>query len=319
MFRFITFTCLFTSLIFIFSCSNEPEQQKIRLGINPWPGYEFIYLASEKGYFKEEGLDVELVELASLADVKRVFEQERVDAMASTIIEAVEVAVSSDQQLDIVLIPDFSNGGDVIIANEPIQDISGLKGKKIGVELGLLGTYILSLALEKNELSFDDVTMINVEQLDAERQLKSGLIDAVVTYPPFSSLLLRDPALNNIFSSAEIPGDVIDVVVVRNYLIVNPKEWQEKFFKVWQKALDYANTNPDDAYRIMAEREGISSEEFAEALQGISVIEQDHQFKILGSEQLKNNIIKVCQTMYRTDTVNNKCGNINERINSIVY
>jgi len=317
MMRVFNSIVVFSLFLLIASCAEEPSQKTIRLGINPWPGYEFLYLAAQKDFFKKEGLDIELVELAALADIKRAFEHGRIDAMASTIIEAVEVSLNSDQKIDIVLIPDFSNGGDVIIANKPLTSIAELKGKKIGVELGLLGSFILSQALAKNDLSLDDVTMLNVEQLNAKNQLSLENVAAMVTYPPFATEILRQDSVNQIFSTADIPGDVIDVVVVRENALLNPTQWQQKLFSAWQRALDFAKSNPDEAYKIMAEREGISVEEFQAALTGVSVIEKDQQLKNLHSEQLINNIIKVCQTLNKIETHQNKCETISSRISPL--
>ena len=39
----------------------------LRVAINPWPGYEFAMLAASQGYFEDEGVEVRLVELSSLA------------------------------------------------------------------------------------------------------------------------------------------------------------------------------------------------------------------------------------------------------------
>jgi len=304
-------------LIFVTSCTEKPDQKTIRLGINPWPGYEFLYLADQKGFFEEEDLDIELVELASLADIKRVFEQGRIDAMASTIIEAVEVSLTSNQKISIALIPDFSNGGDVILANSPIASIADLKGKKVGVELGLLGSFILSQALEKNGLSLDDVTMLNVEQLDSKNQLMSGNIAAMVTYPPFSTETLRHGTVNQIFSTADIPGDVIDVISIKGNSLIHPREWQQKLFTVWQRALDYAKNNPEDANKIMSEREGISAEEFVDALTGMEIIKKDKQTDLLNSEQLANNILRVCRALNQVNAENHHCDTINDRISPL--
>ena len=162
------------SICLLSSCARQNSSEAVRIAINPWPGYEFLYLADQKGFFEAEGLNVELLELASLADVKRVFEQERADGMASTAIEAVQVATSSTKDITIVLVPDYSNGGDIIVARDPITKLEELKGKKVGVEIGLLGTYILSRAMETAGLKADDVIEINVEQLSAEEALMAA-------------------------------------------------------------------------------------------------------------------------------------------------
>ena len=314
MMRVFNSIVVFSLFLLIASCAEEPSQKTIRLGINPWPGYEFLYLAAQKDFFKKEGLDIELVELAALADIKRAFEHGRIDAMASTIIEAVEVSLNSDQKINIVLVPDFSNGGDVIIANKPLTSITELKGKKIGVELGLLGSFILSQALAQNNLSLNDVTMINVEQLDAENQLSLENIAAMVTYAPFATEILRQDSVHQIFSTVEIPGDVIDVVVVRENALINPTQWQQKLFSAWQRALDFTKSNPEEAHKIMAEREGISVEEFQAALTGVSIIEKDQQLNTLHSEQLTNNILKVCQTLNKMEKHQNTCETISSKI-----
>ena len=83
---------LMLSIIFFISCSKSDKSPKVKLAINPWPGYEFLYLASEKGFFAQKGLNVELIEAPSLADVKRMYAQGHANAIATTMIEAVTSA-----------------------------------------------------------------------------------------------------------------------------------------------------------------------------------------------------------------------------------
>lgn len=168
--------------IWLVGCSN-PNQNLVRIAINPWPGYEFLHLAQAKGFFKQAGLNIELVEMASLADVQRVYIQGRADGLASTIIEAVHAAGNTQEPLAIVHIPDYSNGADIILAHNSIKSVKDLKGKKIGAEIGSLGMYILSLALDKNGLKLSDVEILNVEQLAGEQAMLNREIDAFVSYP----------------------------------------------------------------------------------------------------------------------------------------
>ena len=135
-------------VLFLSACCDKAPEKMIRIGINLWPGYEFIYLAEQKGFFQQEGLKIELLELTSLADVSRVFRQGLIDGMTSTMFEAVDIASNADDPFDIILHTDISTGSDVIAANKQISYIACLKGKKVGVELDLLGSFILAQALE---------------------------------------------------------------------------------------------------------------------------------------------------------------------------
>jgi NitT/TauT family transport system substrate-binding protein len=98
----------------LLACSPEPEL--LRVGVNPWPGYETIYLAQKLGYFREAGVDVRLVEFASLADARRSFERNQIDALASTVVEVLRAREQSQRSLRIVQVLDYSNGADMLVA-----------------------------------------------------------------------------------------------------------------------------------------------------------------------------------------------------------
>ena len=315
--KFILIIIFFCSSLVLSSCGQSTPEPTIRLGINPWPGYEFIYLADQKGFFKEAGLDIEIVELSSLADVVRLYNQNRIDAMASTIVEVVDVAINKLENIDIVMVADFSKGGDVIIANRPVSSVEELTNKNVGAEIGLLGSYILAQALEKNSLKYSDVNVVNVEQLNANESLISGEIDAIVTYPPFSTEILKNENVSQIFTSAEIPEAIIDTVSIRHGLLNDPLTWQKSFIQVWQKALDYAESHPEEAHKIMAEREGITAREFSDALSGLVVLQEKEQKRILSSDKLKKNITTACKTITMVNQSDYDCAEIHSLITPI--
>jgi len=292
-------------------CSN-PNQNLVRIAINPWPGYEFLHLAQAKGFFKQAGLNIELIEMASLADVQRVYIQGRADGLASTIIEAVHAAGNTQEPLSIVHIPDYSNGGDIILAHNSIRSVSDLKGKKIGAEIGSLGMYILSLALDKHGLNLRDVEILNVEQLAGEEAMLKGEIDAFVTYPPFSLDIQKHKQFKQILSTAELPGDVIDSIALRASVLQDKPKWAAQFLKVWDKTLEYAKNNKKESYEIMAAREGISSAEFEEALSGLQLLNAKESQISLASNNMRRNIDKVCQTLASANTIEFSCNNIND-------
>ncbi|MCG7495703.1 ABC transporter substrate-binding protein [Vibrio sp. Of7-15] len=299
-----------TILIAVFvltACSDAFVPPKVRIAINPWPGYEFLYLAAQKKYFAEVGLDVELVEMSSLSDVQRLYIQGRVDGMASTMIEAVQAAGITQVPLSIVLVPDYSDGGDVIVAKSELTFLSDLKGKRIAGEIGSLGMFILVRALERIDLTLDDVDFTHVEQLNMLEKIKNGTIDAAVTYPPYSTEILRNHEFKELFSTSEIPLEVIDVVSVRLDMIDSDPEWVAKFHQAWQMALDYAQRNRAEAYKIMADREGITVGEFTEALNGVAINSSESQPEILKSTVLKHNISNVCRVLSESKTVSFKC------------
>jgi NitT/TauT family transport system substrate-binding protein len=301
-------------LLVLAGCIPESKNPKVRIAINAWPGYEFLYLAKQKGMFAEHGLNVEIVELSTLSDVQRVYTQGRVDGFGSSIVESVQAAGVTQEPLDIVLISDFSSGGDEILAIKPIKSISDLKGKQVGVEVGTLGIYVLHTALKKYGMTLDDVNVVNVEQLNVDTSMDNREIDAVVTYSIDSIAWSQLTKYQRIFDTRETPNKVIDVISIRRDVIADQKQWVEQFHQVWRQVLAFTKANPGEAYEIMAKREGVSVDEFTKALSGLKTIEQAEQVPLLKSNLLQVNISEVCDVLKQTSAIEFECNNINELV-----
>jgi NitT/TauT family transport system substrate-binding protein len=269
-----TYFCLSIVLMIstlLVACINQYEPP-IRIGANAWPGYEYLFLAQHKGYYEAEGLNIKLIETASLNDTRRAFERGKIDGMASTAIEVVQAAANSGRIAKIFMIPGFSNGSDVIIANKNINSVNSLKGKRVGMELASLGQYMVARSLQQQNLSLDSIVIVPMQQEEMVRAMNNNKVDAVMAYPPMSIELLKDGSNHVIFSSADIPGEVMDVVALAPEVIAKHPDVPAKILRAWQRTLDFAAANPDEAFQVSASREGISKLAFSEALQGVELL-----------------------------------------------
>ena len=93
----------------------------MHIGTNVWPGYEPLYLARELGYFDDQ--PIHLVEHAAATEVIRAFRNGTIDAAALTLDEVLLLA-QHGQNPRIVLVMDFSQGGDTLIVQS-----NGFNGK----------------------------------------------------------------------------------------------------------------------------------------------------------------------------------------------
>lgn len=301
---------LVAPLFFLVACSKQSDPP-IKIAINPWPGYEYLFLAQELNFFQEQNLNIELVPFGSLSDAQRAYVNKRVDGMASTIIEVVQASVYGDRPLKIVLVPDYSNGGDVVVARSDVSSIEKLKGKNIGAEVSSLGIYMLHRTLAKAGLSFEDIHLVNVEQSSAKDAFVQNRIDAFVTYPPYSLNLLKLENMRTIFTSAEIPFDVIDTLSLAADLLTKDPTLVPKLHQAWQKALDYAAAHPNEANQIMADRQGISVEEFTSILCDVHIINQTEQKAIYADKDaLQNKAIDVCEVLNHVGSIEQACNEL---------
>lgn len=264
-------------------CTPQPAAS-LRLGINPWPGFEFLYLAQEKGFYRDEGLDLRLVEFNSLSDARRAYERGQINVITATVIEVLQIRDDSARSPQIVQVVDYSNGADVILARPGITHVAGLRGARIGLELGSLGVYLLARALEQNGLLLDDVKLVSMDQLTMEDALRKGELDAIVSYPPTSTKLQRGSQTNTVFSSARIPGEVLDVIAVEADINRQRPGDVAKLLSAYHRAIAYAREHPVEAYRIMAERENLTPEEFQATLtEGVRLLGVPDQVTYLRS------------------------------------
>ncbi|MDX1692891.1 MAG: ABC transporter substrate-binding protein [Ketobacteraceae bacterium] len=296
-----------SGMICFAGCTREPDNP-VTIAINPWPGYEALYLAESKGFFDSLDLNLRLVQLGSLSEVQQAYTNRHVDGMASTAVEAVQVNFLGGLPNQIVLIPDYSNGGDMIIAAKNIESVTDLQGKRIGAELSSLGIYVLQRALKTHQMTLQDVQLINLEPGEGLQALNNQEVDAFVTYPPFSVKILENDHYHAIFSSADIPREIIDVVSIATPVLKKHPDLTSKLRKAWQMALEQMKTSPEESYQIMANHEGISKEEFKATLNDLILLDMEAQQALFAEpESLQQTMVEVCETLVHVRAITGDC------------
>lgn len=241
------------------ACS--PPAPPLQVGTNHWAGYEGLYHARNLGVL--DARQVKLLEFSSTQEALRAFRNGALDAVAVTLDEALLLA--RQQQLPrIVLVMDISDGGDVLMARPGIDRLEQLKGKRIGVETTTLGAYMLARLLAKSGLKATDVQVVHLPVDGHLEAYRDGRVDAVITFEPVRSLLLKAGA-HELFSSRDIPGEIVDVLVVRQGLLQARRSSLCHLIDSYFVALDDLRQAPRRAATRLAGPEGITPEELVTA------------------------------------------------------
>lgn len=248
------------------ACFSTPEQP-LRLGTNLWSGYEPLYLAREKGFYDKHM--IRLVEYSSTSQVLQAFRNELIDAAAVTLDEAM-LLLENGEDIKIILVTDVSNGADVILGKPDIKNMQDLKGKRIGVEATALGSYIITRALQIHKIDSNSIKVVNFNADKHESAYKQDEIDAIVTFEPVRSKLLTEGA-KQIFSSADIPGEIIDLLIIRTSKIDDYAEHIEHLADGWFRALTHLTNNPENASITMSKRMKLSPDETLTTFEGLSL------------------------------------------------
>jgi NitT/TauT family transport system substrate-binding protein len=257
-------------------------KKALTVAYSDWPGWLVWEIGLQKGYFKDAGVDVDFrwFEYGPSIDA---FAASKVDSVCIVCGDSLVTGAGGKPSTAIVL-TDYSNGNDMIVAKKGIDDIKGLKGKKIGLEENLVEHILLDKALSENGMSEDDIKLVKVPTNDTPQTLSSGGVDAIGAWYPISGQCLTQvPGSKALYTSKNAPGLIYDALQVsRESLSEHRDEWK-KVVGVWFKCLDYMNDDKThaDAVKIMAARINGKPEDLEKNMKGTFFLDREGNLKAL--------------------------------------
>ncbi len=260
--------------------------EETTLGSPPWIGYTPLYVAVEKGFFREAGLDLDYKEFSSGTEVNDAFSAGRLDGTANVTSDMVALAAYGTD-FKIVMAADNSLGGDGILARNSVKNIADFKGKTVAVEQGGVSHFFLLQVLKEVGLSGSDIKLVNVTPGAAAAAYQSGKADVAVTYSPFlakANQTQKDGRI--IFDTSKMPTAIMDVYSFSTKFIEANPGAMEAFVKGILKSLDFIKTNPTEAYTIAGKRLKLSPEEVEAELKGVRLIDKETNLEVLNTSLL---------------------------------
>ncbi len=232
--------------------SGTPEPVTIAASTG-YAGTCSIFAAVEKGYFASEGilltiqphtsgkstLDATLrgeANLATVGDVPVMFA-----AVSGLPVTVVATIFKAEKDYGIVGRKDSG-----------IAALESLKGKRIGVTLRTGGHFVLATFLNRQKLSANEVTMLNLKPEELSAALLQGRIDAAATWEPFLGSLLAQLGDNGVLFSGEgLYDGVFNLAGAREYVSSHP-ETIKKILRAVVRGAKLCKDAPDDARAITA-------------------------------------------------------------------
>lgn len=255
--------------------------QPLKIGYSDWPGWVAWQVAIDKGWFKQAGVavDFEWFDYSASMDA---FAAGKIDAVTMTNGDALVTGAAGGKSV-MVMLTDYSNGNDMIIGKPGVRSLKALKGKKVAVEMGFVEHLLLLNGLKKAGMKESDVTLVNAKTNEMPQMLASGDVAAVGAWQPIAGQTMKSvPGAKPIYTSADEPGLIYDVLAVNPASAKQHKAEWIKVVKVWDRVVKYINdpkTQPD-AVKIMAARVGVSPETYLPLLKGTKLLSLDDAKKI---------------------------------------
>lgn len=269
MFRHVTKAGLAAGMLAAVYAAPALSDDNIRILAPTWPGFAPVLVADDLGYFKDEGITI---------DMK--FEDDRSNVLAAFARGDIEVDMRTvgehqgrprDENTPGVIIGtiDESLGGDGVIVDDTIKSVADMKGKTVAVEPNIPARLLLQLELKKAGMSLSDVSIRDIATADTVAVFSDASVPVVATYEPFMSQAVKnlpDRKGRILISSKDYPGIIIDIITARkDDLAANPEKYR-KFLRGIYKAVDYYKSNPADFIKLAAPHFNLSEAEVKDIL-----------------------------------------------------
>lgn len=244
-------------------CTARPDTG-LRIGTNIWAGYEPLYLARSLGWFEHTG--IRLIEFPSSKETMSALRSGGIEAGALTLDEVLTLT-EQGVDLHVVLLLDVSDGADAVLVQPGLMP-NELRGKRIGAEASAVGGYMLERMLDSFGIPLDEITILPMGVDEHEEAFARQEIDAVVTFEPVKSRLVKLGG-QVIFDSSQIPGEIIDVLAIRTDALKGRSRSLALLSGRWFDALNYMQNNPAESTRLMQPRLKLPSEDIGTIFQGL--------------------------------------------------
>ena len=244
-------------LVLVVSCGKSKNNQKIKIVLDwvPNTNHTGLYVAKDLGYFKEEGLDVEIVQppegstTALIGAGGAEFGISFQDTLAKSFAKENPVPVTA-----VAAILQHNTSGIISLKEKGIDSPKKLEGKKYATWEDNIEQAILKKLVTDDKGDFSKVKLIPYTITDVVTGLKTD-VDAVWVYYAWDGIATERAGLQTNFLKIRDYGEELDyyspvIIANNNFLKKNP-EIAKKVLKAIKKGYEYAMKNPEESAKIL--------------------------------------------------------------------
>ena len=206
----------------------------IYVGWMPWA------YAAEKGivdkWADKYGISIEVVQINDYIESINQYTAGAFDGCVMTNMDALSIPAGGGLDSTALIIGDFSNGNDGLVVKGD-GDLTALKGKKINLVELSVSHYLLARALDSVDLSEREITVVNTSDADMVAAFKTDEVEAVVTWNPLLSEVAAEPGAKLLYTSADIPGEIIDMMVVNTEVLEANPDFGRALVGAWYETM----------------------------------------------------------------------------------
>lgn len=234
-----------------------------------YTGWEPWQLANHKEilkkWAKKNGIEIELVLINDYVESMNLYTAGSFQGCTMTNMDALTIPASGGVDSTALIIGDFSNGNDGIVMKNGAA-VKDLKGREVKLVQLSVSHYLLARALEMNKMKERELTLVNTSDADIAAVFAADPNGAVVTWNPPLMQCRNVKGAKLVFDSSKIPGEIIDMMVVRTDA---PESLKKALVGAWyetMKLMSGKSKESKEAIQYMAKFAGGTDAEFRSQL-----------------------------------------------------
>ncbi|ATA19849.1 NitT/TauT family transport system substrate-binding protein [Gibbsiella quercinecans] len=189
-----------------------------------------------KKWADKYGIDIQFVQINDYIESVNQYTAGSFDGCTMTNMDALTIPAAGGVDSTALIVGDYSNGNDGILIKGQ-GDMAALKGQPINLVELSVSHYLLARALEKAGMSEKDVQVVNTADADLVSAFSTPSVKAIVTWNPLLAAAKQQPDSHLLFSSAQIPGEILDLLVVNRATLQKHPELGKALTGAWYETL----------------------------------------------------------------------------------
>jgi NitT/TauT family transport system substrate-binding protein len=194
----------------------------IYVGWMPWD------YADRSGILKKwadkYGIKIKLTQVNEYVESINQYTAGTFDACSMTNMDTLTIPAAGGVDSTVLIVGDFSNGNDGVVLKGKGKSLTDIKGQRVNLVELSVSHYLLARALGSVGMRERDLKIVNTSDADIVAAFSAPATTAVVTWKPQLSEVLSAPNAQLVFDSSKIPGEILDLMVVKtDVLNANPK------------------------------------------------------------------------------------------------
>lgn len=240
------------------ACSQAPQEAAepktdFKIGWSIYAGWMPWAYAEQAGivdkWADKYGITIDVVQINDYVESVNQYTAGELDGVTVANMDALTIPAAGGKDTSAIIVGDYSNGNDGVLlkGTDKLADISG---QQINLVELSVSHYLLARALESVDLAMTNVRTVNTADADIAGAFMSDDVTAAVAWNPQLLTMKEQAVANLVFSSADIPGEIVDLLVVDTATLNANPDFGKALAGIWYETL--ALMQRDDAAGVEA-------------------------------------------------------------------